>query len=505
MANLGQKVAKGATWVTLGTLVGQSVHFVVGMVLARLLTPADYGTVALLSIFFAVAGSLASCGFGNALVQKKDAGDLEFNSVFYSSLAMSLIVYAILFFAAPYIARFYRTPVLCAVTRVSAIQFMLSAVNSIQSAEISRKLWFDKGFKIRLVTCLVSAVFGVWFAYLGWGVWALVWASLLTSVSGIVASWTIVAWRPKLMFSFTAVKGLFSYGWKLSLSGLIHNIYMNLYGFLVGRIYTPADLAYVNKGRHMPQLLMSTIDGTILRVSFPALARLQDDTVRFRDAMRRMLRCSTFLVFPLLAGLCLCARPIILLLYGSQWEPSIPYVMVACFSFSLLPFNSINTCAISARGRSDVFLLLEIIKKGTGLVLMLLSIRHGVMAFMMTMAFVASPFAVFVNTFANGRLMKYNLLMQLQDIAPAALLCAAMSAAVLGVQFAARPLLALLPGVHAAMALEIVISAIVGVVCYFGLARAFNLAALRDYMTMAQPILSKKAPQLARIVEWFAK
>ena len=505
MANLGQKVAKGATWVTLGTLVKQSVQFVVGMVLARLLTPTDYGTVALLSIFFTVAGSLASCGFGNALVQKKDAGDLEFNSVFYSSLAMSLIVYVLLFFAAPYIARFYKTPVLCAVTRVSAIQFVLSSINSIQGAEISRKLWFDKGFKIRLVTCFVSAVFGIWFAYLGWGVWALVWASLLTSVSGIIASWTIVAWRPKLMFSFTAVKGLFSYGWKLSLSGLIHNIYMNLYGFLVGRIYTPADLAYVNKGRHMPQLLMSTIDGTILGVSFPALARMQDDTERFREAMRRMLRCSTFLVFPLLAGLCLCARPIILLLYGSQWEPSIPYVMVACVNFSLLPFNTINTCAISARGRSDVYLWLEIIKKGTGLMLMLLSIRHGVMAFMMTMAFIASPFTVFVNTFANGRLLKYNLLMQLHDIAPAALLCTAMSAIVLGVQFAASPLLALLPGTHVAMVLEIVISAIVGVSCYFGLARAFKLAALRDYLTMAQPILCKKAPRLARIVEWFAK
>ena len=505
MGDLKDKVAKGAAWVTLGTLVAQSVQFAVGMVLARLLTPDDYGTVALLSIFFAVAGSLASCGFGNALVQKKDAGELEFNSVFYSSLAMSLAVYAVLFLAAPAIARFYRTPVLCAVTRVSAIQFVLSAVNSIQNAEISRKLWFDKGFKIRLVTCFVSAVSGILFACFGWGVWALVWASLLTSVSGIVASWTIVAWRPKPMFSFAAVKGLFSYGWKLSMSGLIHNIYFNLYGFLVGRIYTPADLAFVNKGRHLPQLLMSTIDGTIIGVSFPALARLQDDTERFREAMRRMLRCSTFLVFPLLTGLCLCARPVILLLFGSQWEPAVPYVMVACFSFSLLPFNTINTSAISARGRSDVHLLLEIVKKGTGLALMLLSIRHGVLVFMMTMAFVASPFAVFVNTFANGRLLKYNLPMQLQDIAPSALLCAAMAGAVSAVQFAAKPLLVRIPSVHAAMGLEIAVSALAGAVCYFGLARVFKLAALRDYATAAQPVLRSRAPRLASFTEWLAK
>ena len=503
MAGLGQKVTSGAVWVTFSKLFTQAVQFVVGMVLARLLTPDDYGTVALLSIFFAIAGSIASCGFGNALVQKKEAGDIEFNSVFYTSVAMSLVVYAVLFFAAPYIADFYHTPVLCSVTRVSAIQFVLSAINSIQGAEISRKMLFDKQFKISVITCIVSAVFGIAFACMGFGVWALVWASLLTSVSGIMASWTIVAWRPKFMYSFSAVKGLFSYGWKLSLSGLIHTTYTNLYGFLVGRVYTPADLAFVNKGRAMPNLLMSTIDGTILGVSFPALARMQDDKERLREAMRRMIKCSTFLVFPLLTGLCVCARPLILLLYGQQWEPAVPYVMVACFSFALLPFNSINTSAISAMGRSDIYLLLETVKKGTGLVLMLLSIRYGVLVFMMTMAFVASPFAVFVNTFANGRLLKYNLGMQLVDIASSALLSGIMAMVVIGVRFAIDPVLKIIGEPHLAMVFDLVVSAIVGVACYFGLAIAFKLQAFKEYVNASLPYLDRKLPSVAKFMAKF--
>lgn len=505
MVAYGQTVAKGALWVTMATLIRQAVQFIVGMVLARLLTPQDYGTVALLSIFFAIAGSLVSCGFGNALVQKKDAGDIEFNSVFYSSLTMALVVYAILFFAAPYIADFYRVPVLCPVTRVSAIQFVLSAINAIQTAEISRKLLFHKSFQIGLVTCTVSAVCGITFAYKGMGVWALVWASLLTSVAGIVASWTIVAWRPRLMFSLRAVKGLFSYGWKLSLSGLIHTTYNNLYGFLVGRVYTASDLAFVNRGRSMPNLLMSTIDGTILGVSFPALARLQEDKDRFRNAMRRMIKCSTFLVFPLLTWLCICARPIILLLYGHQWEPAVPYVMIGCFSFALLPFNSINTSAISAMGRSDIYLCLELIKKGIGICLMLLSIRYGVLVFMLTMAFVLSPFAVLVNTFANGRLLKYNLIMQLADIGPSAALCVIMAAVVLCVRMLITPLLVVLPEIHLAMFLDIFVSFASGVICYFGLAIAFKLSAFRAYVEAIMPMLRNKAPRIAKFVGRFAE
>lgn len=501
MAGLGQKVASGAVWVTMEKFATQVVSFVVGMVLARLLTPQDYGTVALLSIFFAVAGSLASCGFGNALVQKKDAGDLEFNSVFYTSLAAAFLVYIGLFFAAPYIAAFYNTPELKAICRVSALSFVFSAINSVQGAELSRKMLFYKRFRISLITCSVSAVTGICFAYMGWGVWALVISSMLTSIASIIAWWTIIAWRPKPMYSFKAVKGLFSYGWKLSAAGLVHTTYMNLYGFLVGKFYTPADLAYVNKGNSMPNLLMSMVDGTILGVSFPALAQLQDDKIRLREAMRRMIQCSTFLVFPLMVGLAVCARPLILLLYGQQWEPAVPYVQLACFGFALWPFNSINTSAISAMGYSGLYLMLDVIKKGVGLVIMLLSIRHGVLVFMCAMSLSMAPFAVLVNTFVNGRLLKYNLAMQLKDVFPTILLSIVMAAVLLLLQWVFSPFLAMLPRAWMGYALSLIVCGAVGITVYFALASVFKNKPFVEYVHVALPVFMNRIPIIARMLE----
>ena len=501
MRSLKDKVAKGAVWATMERFVVQAVSFVVGMVLARLLSPTDYGTVALLSLFFAIAGSLASCGFGNALVQKKEVSELEFNSVFYISLLVSIVIYAIFFFTAPWIADFYKTPILKSVVRVSALSFIFNAINSVQGAELSRKMLFDRRFKISLITCVVSSVCGITFAYLGWGVWALVISSLFTSIASVMAYWFIIAWRPKLMFSFASLKGLFSYGWKMSVAGLVHTAYANLSGFLIGKFYSPADLAFVNKGRSMPNLIMSAVDGTINSVSFPALAQLQDQKTKVRDGMRRMIQCSTFLVFPLLAGLCICARPLIVLLYGDKWVEAIPYVMIACFTFSLLPFHTINTNAISAMGRSDVFLLLDCIKKIVGIIVIVVSLRYGVIVFMLSVAFIQSPFAVFVNTFANGRLLGYNLWMQLRDIAPSALLTAVMATVVVAVRVAIRPLLISIPMESGALAVDLILSAIVGFTVYIALSLKFKPRPFLEYARMALPVVSVKAPMIARSLE----
>ncbi|MBR3921749.1 MAG: lipopolysaccharide biosynthesis protein [Kiritimatiellae bacterium] len=495
--SLKNKVAKGAVWATMEKFSVEAMHFVVGMVLARLLTPTDYGTVALLSIFFAVAGSLASCGFGNALVQRKDAGDLEFNSVFYMSIAAALVIYVIMFFAAPYIADFYNVPVLCPLARVSAIGFILNAINSVQGAELSRKMLFDRRFKITLIVSVVSAVSGITLAYFGFGVWALVFTSLLSNVASVIAYWTIIAWRPRPMFSFKKVKGLFSYGWKLSLASMIDSLYNNIYGLLIGRVYTPADLAFVNKSRAMPSLLMSTVNGTINSVSFPALAQLQSDKMKFRDGMRRMIQCSTFLVFPLLTVLAMTARPLILLLYGSRWEPAVIYVPIGCFVMAVSPICGINCLAISAFGRSGILLILEIVKKGTGLALMLLSIRHGVMPFVLTMAFVQGPVGLLANTFANGRLIGYTFGMQMRDIAPSVGLCSVSAAGMWGVGLALTPLCGILPSQNIAYAIMVVVQGCSGFGLYFALAYAFRLRPLAEYCNIMLPILQKRLPKLA--------
>ena len=217
--SLKSKVAKGAVWTLLEKLSTQIVSFIVGLILARLLTPDDYGTVALTGIFFAIAGVLVDGGFGGALIQKKNADDLDFNSVFYLNLFMSVLAYIALFFAAPWIADFYKTPALKNIVRVSAICFFFNAFNAIQGAELTKKMLFHLSFRISLITCFTSAVCGVTLAFMGYGVWALVWSSLITGFVGVIARWFIIAWRPKLMFSLERLKPLFSYGWKMAVSG----------------------------------------------------------------------------------------------------------------------------------------------------------------------------------------------------------------------------------------------------------------------------------------------
>lgn len=282
-------------------------QFVVGMILARLLTPTDYGTVALTGIFFAVANVLVDGGFGNALIQKKDADDLDFNSVFYLNFVLSILVYIALFFVAPWIADFYKVPGLVAIVRVSALCFLFNAVNAIQNAELVKKMLFHLSFRISMITTFTSAICGITLAFMGFGVWALVWSSLLAGFAGVVSRWFIIAWRPRLMFSVARLKPLFSYGWKMAISGLLDSFFRQLAGLLIGKFYTRADLAYVHKGHALPSLAMNEVDGTLGRVSFPALVQLQDDKIKLRDAMRRMMMCSTFLVFPLMVGVAACA------------------------------------------------------------------------------------------------------------------------------------------------------------------------------------------------------
>lgn len=498
--SLKKQVAKGAVWAALEKFSTQVVTFVVGMVLARLLTPTDYGTVALLGIFFTIASSLASCGFGNALVQRKNADDLEFNSVFYTTLAVSFVVYVGMFFAAPWIAKFYDTPILCPLARISALSIILHGINSVQAAELARKMAFDKRFRVGIIACIVQAVSGISFAIAGFGPWALVYSSLLGSAANVVASWTIIAWRPKLMFSFHTVKSLFSYGWKLSLSAMIDNFYNELYGLLVGKFYTKADLAFVNKSRSMPKLLMQTANQTIAGVSFPALAKLQDEKEKFRNALRRMIQCSTFVVFPLLTMLSLTARPLTILLYGNQWEEAIQYVPIGCFALATGPITSLNCMAISALGRSGVFLTLECVKKGMGLVLMIISIRHGVMAFVATMAFVQSPFAVLLNTWTNGRLIGYSFRLQMRDMIPSIGLCAAMAAVVALIRIPLLPLISHITSQNLAYAIEMLILSVAGFGTYLVLAIRFRLRPLLEYAAVLAPTLDKRAPALARWV-----
>ena len=504
MPNLKEKVAKGAIWTLCEKLSVQTVGFVVGMILARLLTPTDFGTVALTSIFFAVAGVLVDGGFGNALIQKKDADDLDFNSVFYLNFALSAVAYVALFFAAPWIADFYQTPVLKNIVRVSAICFFFNAINAIQGAELTKKMLFHLSFRISLITVFTSAVCGITLACRGYGVWALVWSSLITGFVGVIARWFIIAWRPRLMFSWSRLKPLFSFGWKMAASGLLDSFFVNLNGLLIGKFYTKADLAFVNKGRNLPQLAMEQINETLGRVSFPALVLLQDDPDELREAMRKMMRCSTFLVFPLMVGIAACAKSELRLLFGEQWVPAAPYMMLACFTFALWPFHTINLRGIMAVGRSDIFLKLEIIKKILFIVVIAAFFRFGVLPFMMTSAFALGSLSVLINAWPNKKLLNYTLRMQIVDVLPTVAVCAAEAAVVFGIDLAFNAVgwgFAQTGSIWSLVAV-LIAQFLGGASAFFGLAVAFHLEPLREYVQMLSALLGDRLPALR---QWLLK
>lgn len=508
MADLKEKVAKGAVWTLCEKLSCQTVGFVVSMVLARLLTPTDYGTVALTAIFFSVTNVLVDGGFGSALIQKKDADDLDFNSVFYLNIVLSAVAYVVLFCAAPWIADFYQTPELTLLVRISAVCFFFHTVNMIQSAELVKKMLFHLSFRISLITTFTSAACGLTLAYLGFGVWALVGATLSAGFVGMVARWFIVAWRPRFMFSLKRLKPLFSYGWKIAASALLDQVFVNLNGLLIGKYYTKADLAYVNKGQSLSKLAMDEVDGTLGRVSFPALVQLQDDRVRLRDAMRRMMICSTFLVFPLMVGVAVCAKTELRLLYGEQWVPATPYMMLACFSYALWPVHTINLKGIMALGRSDIFLKLEVIKKIAKLVIILAFFRAGVFPFMCACACALGPLGVIINSWPNRRLLDYPIQMQLRDVLPTAALCVVEAVIVFGVGLSADSVFQNSKfngqggwGLNAFLSLKLFLQFVLGAGVFFGLAYAFRLKPMGEYVRMMPRAASCRFPALVRLLE----
>lgn len=482
--SLKAKAVKGALWTLLERFTTQLAGFFVTLVLARLLTPDDYGTVALLSVLVTVSGIFVDCSFGQALVQKKDAGDIDFNSVFYFSVIFSVVVYCMLFFAAPLVARFYGKPELVALLRVLSLTIILSAINGVQGAELSKKLLFNLSFRISLTRFVMTSVTGVSLALLKYGPWALVWSSVAGSVGSVCASWYFIAWRPRLMFSFTVLKGLFSYGWKISFSWFLSSAFDNIYGMVIGKLYSPADLAFLDKGRQLPSLAMSSINGVLHRVSFPTIALIQDDREHVRAVMRRMIQCSTFLVFPMLTGLAVSASKVVPIFFGGQWLDSIPFVWLFCFGFMLYPFHTINLQTLSAIGRSDVFLKLEIIKKFLSVAILVASYRFGPLWMVAVGAFIGGPIGVLINAYPNRKLLGYSVAMQVRDTLPSFYASAAMACVILPFNMLNVNMIAVL-----------ILQVIIGSIAFFFISWIFRIQPLCEYSAIIDKILAGRMPQ----------
>ena len=421
-------------WRFLERCGAQGVTFVVSIILARVLDPGVYGTIALVTIFTTIMQVFVDSGMGNALIQKKDADDLDFSSVFYFNIVVCTVLYILMFVSAPFIAVFYKIPELTPIVRVLSLTIIISGVKNVQQAYVSRNMLFKRFFFSTLGGTIGAAFVGIIMAYNGFGVWALVAQMIFNAIVDTTILWITVKWRPKKLFSIDRLKGLFSYGWKLLVSSLIDTIYNDLRQLVIGKIYSKEDLAFYNQGDKFPKLIVTNINTSIDSVLLPTMSKAQDDTAAVKNMTRRSIKTSTYLMMPLMVGLAVCAEPLVSLILTDKWLPCVPFLRLFCFSYAFWPIHTANLNAIKAMGRSDLFLKLEIIKKIVGIIALVSTMRVSVMAMAYSLL-VVSVLGQIINSWPNKKLMNYSYWEQLKDMLPQIGLSVVMGIIVYIVQF----------------------------------------------------------------------
>ena len=451
---MNNNVVKNFLWRFFERCGAQFVTLIVSIVLARILTPSDFGTVSLIMVFTTILQVFVDSGLGTALIQKKDADDLDFSSVFYFNFAICLILYLGMFIASPFIAKFYKDISLTPIIRVISLTIVMSGVKGIQQSYVSRNMLFKKFFFATLGGTLFSAVLGIGMAYAGFGVWSIVAQQLSNTAIDTLILWITVDWRPKRMFSWQRLKSLLSYGWKLLVSSLLDTIYNNLRNLIIGKIYTSSDLAYYNQGDKFPKVIVMNINASIDSVLLPSMSGEQENKERVKSMTRRAIKTSTYIMAPLMMGLLFCAEPIVRLLLTDKWLPCVPYLRIFCFTYMFWPIHTANLNAIKAMGRSDLFLKLEIIKKVVGLILLFITMRLSVMAMAYSLIF-SGILSQIINSWPNWKLLNYNYLEQLRDILPSICISVFMGVCVYFIGFLSLPTL-----------LQLIIQVIVGAIIY---------------------------------------
>lgn len=460
--NLNKKVFSGLIWKFGERFTAELVTFIVSVVLARILMPDDYGVIALIMVFIAIANVFVVNGFGNALIQKKNADNKDFSSVFYFNIVFSIGVYFILFALAPGIAKFYNMPIICPALRVLSFRIVIASVNSVQQAYVSRNMLFKRFFWSTLFGTLFSGVIGIIMAYRGYGIWAIVAQYLTNTCIDTIVLWITVKWRPEKYFSFKNLGDLISYGWKILVSGLLDTGYNQLRNLVIGKKYSSADLAQYNKGQQYPQLIVTNINSSISGVLFPAISKCQDNIESVKSMTRRAIKVSSYVMWPLMVGLAVIARPLILIMLTEKWLPCVPYVWIACFNYGLWPIHTANLEAMKAVGRSDLFLKLEIIKKIIGITVLIISMRYGVMVIALSQI-VTSIISTFINASPNRKLLRYSYIEQIKDMIPSFASAIAMGILIYPFTFLIKNSFLL-----------IVVQVICGILIYIGITKVFK-------------------------------
>lgn len=419
--NLKHKTKVGIYWTFLNQGATYIMYFVVGIVMARILTPEDYGITALPNVFINVAALLMTSGFGTALIRKPEVTEKDLSTAFFYSLGMGFLMYIILFLAAPFIAVFYNTPILTPLIRVTAISFLWGALNTVQNVILSRNLDFKSRTYITLSSQVFASAAGIIAAYQGYGMWAIIISNLVSSILITIFTWLKVKWYPKEKFDKLSFKYLWNFGNKLIGADLINTLYQNITPVFVGKYYSPTDLGIYNRADGYSSLPANQISGVLGNVSFPVLSKLQDDKNVLRESYRRMVKVACFIAFPVFMMLCALARPLVITMITEKWESCIILLQIMCFGKMWWPIQSLNVSLLHVSGRSDLFLKVEAYKKSILLIILCVSLPWGMIIFC-SAQILQNMVGLYINTYYTKDLIDLSLWKQLKDIFPSLLL-----------------------------------------------------------------------------------
>ena len=471
---LKQKAVRGVLWSTVERFSVQGVQFLIMIVMARLLTPHDYGIIGMLALFLAVSQSLIDSGFSQALIRKRDRTEVDNCTVFYFNIVVSTLLYVILYVSAPFVADFYDTPQLCPVMRVVCLGIMFNSLAVVQRALFTINVDFKTQAKAALTASVTSGVVGVAMAYHGFGVWSLVTQQLLNLGINTGLLWLLSKWRPQFVYSWQSFHELFSFGSKLLASGLLDTIYRNIYPIVIGKLFSASSLGHYTRAHQFSEFPSSNLTGIIQRVTYPVLCEIQDDDERLSNIYRRFLKLSAFVIFPLMIGLSSVAQPFVNIILGPQWGFCGQLLQIICFSMMWYPIHSINLNLLQVKGRSDLFLRLEIIKKILGVSVLCITAPFGLVVMCYGQIF-NSIVALAINTYYTGKLINVGFLRQMCDLLPTMALCLTMFALILSVN-------SFLPGNMAKLCVGIVL----GVAFYSLASYAFKFLELKELLSLVR-------------------
>lgn len=467
--SLKSKTVKGTLWSSIERFSVQGIQFIVMIIMARILTPSDYGLVGMIAIFIAVSQSLIDSGFSQALIRKQDRSEIDNSTVFYFNIAVGITLYLVLFLSAPAIARFYNEPQLTSITRIIGLGLLFNSLGVVQRAIFTTTLNFKTQAKATLIGAVTSGIIGISMAYCGYGVWAIVAQQMANIVLVNCFLWVFSKWRPILKFSKESFTSLFSFGSKLMISGLIDTLYKNMYLIVIGKFFRAQDLGYYTRAHQFSDFASSNFTGIFQRVSYPVLCTIQDNNCRLADVYRRLLKVSSFIIFPLMTGLAACATPLIDTILTSKWIFAAQILQILCLAQMWYPVHAINLNLLQVKGRSDLFLKLEIIKKLIGVAVLCATLPFGLIAVCWGVL-INSLLSLIINTHYTGKLINLGFLAQIKDLFPTLALSLFTGIAVrLSLSFIELPSFA-----------KLIIGVIEGIVLYAGTAYLFRFTEFKE-------------------------